>query len=49
MTALLFFCIMNKPSDNFRKIATRLILISVVTAGIVGVYLWYNFNARSRL
>ncbi len=40
---------MNKPSDNFRKIATRLILISVVTAGIVGVYLWYNFNARSRL
>jgi hypothetical protein len=49
MTALLFFCTMNKPSDNFRKIATRLILISVVTAGIVGVYLWYNFNARSRL
>lgn len=47
--ALLFFCIVSNPADGFRRIAIRLILISLITAAAVGVYLWYNFNARSRL
>jgi len=34
---------------GFRRISFTLIILSLVTAGIAGVYLWYNFNARSAL
>jgi hypothetical protein len=34
---------------GFRRIATTLIIISLVTAVLIGVYLWYAFNARSTL
>lgn len=33
----------------FRRTAFSLIIISLVTAGIAGIYLWYNFNSRSNL
>lgn len=34
---------------GFRKTAISLIVISLVTAGVAGVYLWYNFTSRSNL
>lgn len=34
---------------GFRRIALTLIILSLITAGLAGVYLWYNFNARSSL
>jgi hypothetical protein len=34
---------------GFRRIATTLIVICLVTALLIGVYLWYAFNAKSTL
>lgn len=36
-------------TSNFRKIAFRLIFLAMITATVTGVYLWYNFNAKSKL
>lgn len=40
------FC---KTNMSFKRTAIGLIIVSAVTAVVIGVYLWFNFNSRSNL